>query len=312
MRPIAVMTSASARYPILVIAALAGVAIFVAAPTSTSARPTEPKSKDVQIANMVSQYMQFKHLSRRELDDEISRRCLRSFLKTLDSMKVFFLQSDVDEFMSMETRIDDFFRDSDFKEALLFAKQVFDRFLLRVDERLAYAQEMLRADHDFTIDEEMVRDPDATTYARSVEEANDRWRRRVKYDLLNEIADEIELEEAIEKLHKRYRSIRIRWNQTSNDDLLEIFLSALTSGFDPHSSYLSPSTKENFEISMRLELDGIGASLRSVDGQTVVHRIIPGGAADKHGELKAEDKIEQTRHHQKWRSLARWHQDRFR
>ena len=113
----------------------------------------------------------------------------------------------------------------------------------------------------------------------------------MKYDLLNEIADDIELDEAIEKLHKRYRSVRIRWRQTSNDDLLEFFLSALTSGFDPHSQYLSPSTKENFEISMRLELDGIGASLRSIDGQTVVHRIIPGGAADKHGELKAEDKI---------------------
>ena len=99
------------------------------------ARPAEPQPKDMQIANMVTQYMQFKHLSGRALDDEISQRCLKTFLKSLDSMKVFFRQSDVDEFMQMETRIDDFFRENDFREALEFAKTMFDRFLLRVDER---------------------------------------------------------------------------------------------------------------------------------------------------------------------------------
>jgi carboxyl-terminal processing protease len=65
----------------------------------------------------------------------------------------------------------------------------------------------------------------------------------------------------------------------------------MTTGFDPHSSYMAPSTLENFNITMRLELDGIGASLRSLDGYTVIQNIIPGGAADKHGGIKPEDKI---------------------
>ena len=99
------------------------------------------------------------------------------------------------------------------------------------------------------------------------------------------------MDEAIKKLTKRYESIRKSWQQTDNDELLERYLSAMTTSFDPHSSYMAPSTLDNFNIQMRLELDGIGASLRAVDGYTVVQNIIPGGAADKNGGLKPEDKI---------------------
>ena len=71
------------------------------------------------------------------------------------------------------------------------------------------------------------------------------------------------MDKAIKKLRKRYDSIRKSWNQTDNDELLERYLSAMTTGFDPHSDYMSPSTLDNFNITMRLELDGIGASLRA-------------------------------------------------
>ncbi len=137
----------------------------------------------------------------------------------------------------------------------------------------------------------MIRDPEAATFAKTPEEAAERWRQRVKFDLLKEIADDVAMDEAIKKLRKRYDSIRKSWQQTDNDELLERYLSAMTTGFDPHSSYMAPSTLDNFNITMRLELDGIGASLRSIDGYTVVQNIIPGGAADKHGGLKPEDKI---------------------
>ena len=70
-----------------------------------------------------------------------------------------------------------------------------------------------------------------------------------------------------------------------------MFLSAVTMSFDPHSSYMSPESLENFIIQMRLELDGIGASLESKYGETVVRHIVPGGAADKDGRLKVDDVI---------------------
>jgi carboxyl-terminal processing protease len=80
-------------------------------------------------------------------------------------------------------------------------------------------------------------------------------------------------------------------HQFDEEEIVEMFISALTTSFDPHSSYFSPTTYENFMIQMRLNLEGIGASLQSEDGLTVVKRIVPGGAAAKEGSLKVEDKI---------------------
>ncbi len=251
------------------------------------ARPTQPSAADRQITLAVSMLMERQHLSQQALNDTISQRCLETFIKELDPLKLFFYQSDVDEFMQNRTHLDDLIRRGDIQ----FAYNVFARFLSRVNERIIMALAQLDKPHDFAVDEEMVRDPEAATFPKTPEEAMERWRQRVKFDLLKEITDDVAMDEAVTKLRKRYDSIRKSWQQTDNDELLERYLSAMTTGFDPHSSYMAPSTLENFNITMRLELDGIGASLRSLDGYTVVQNIIPGGAADKNGGIKPEDKI---------------------
>ncbi len=80
-------------------------------------------------------------------------------------------------------------------------------------------------------------------------------------------------------------------HQTDSDELLEMYLTSLTTSYDPHSTYMSQSSLDNFDIQMKLKLEGIGAALQFTDGYTVVSKIIPGGAADKEGHLKPEDKI---------------------
>jgi carboxyl-terminal processing protease len=97
--------------------------------------------------------------------------------------------------------------------------------------------------------------------------------------------------EAKEKLLRRYRSFAKRMHQMTADELLETYLSTLTASLDPHTSYMSPGTLENFEIQMRLQLDGIGASLKGEDGYTTVASLVPNGAADKDGRLKAKDRV---------------------
>ena len=278
----------SRSYRNFVLALLATVCLVTAiwAP-SVTARPTDPTRVDRHIAIMVAALMDRRNFAELQMDDEISHRALDMFLKNLDRMKLFFLQSDVDEFMAERDNLDDYVKAGDVK----IAKKIFDRFLQRVTEQVAVAQEYIDAEHDFSLDETMIRDPDEWGYAKTKEELNERWRKRVKYDLLLEIADEVPHDEAVEKLHKRYRGIQRNWEQHSNEELLEDFLSAITSSFDPHSSYMSPSTLDNFTIQMRLELDGIGASLESKYGETIVRRIVPGGAADKDGRLKEEDVI---------------------
>ena len=264
-----------------------GCLALAVACSAARADPIAPSKGDRQVTRTVTQLLSRSHLSRHPLDDEISRRCLKTFLKSLDPWKVYFYQSDVDGFLKRQNDLDDMARAGD----VSFAYTVFQSFLARVDERVAAIDQLLAMKHDFTADEEMVSDRDLTHYPKTAAEAREKWRKRIKYDLLMLKVDEIEGKEAVEKLTRRYHSFARRMHQTDGEELLEMFLSSLTTSYDPHTSYMSPSTYENFLIMMRLQLEGIGASLQSVDGYTVIKKIIQGGAADKDGRLKVEDKI---------------------
>lgn len=272
--------------------ALVGVATSTLVAPLATARPTDPdpreKIKQKNISIFVSSLIDKRHMAKLGLGDETSRRAMEMYFKTLDPMKLYFYQSDIDQFEPELTKIDDYVKAGD----VTLAKRIFDLFLERVAERTAVAQKLVDAPHDFTVDESMERDPEKLSWFKTKEEADERWRKRVKYDLLLQSTDkETPADQTLDRLHKRYRSIDKRWDQTSNDELLEMFLTAVTMSFDPHSSYMSPENLENFAIQMRLELDGIGASLESKYGETVVRHIVPGGAADKDGRLKVDDVI---------------------
>src|SRR5688572_4087397 len=149
------------------------VAITVA---GLSARPTQPSPTDKLITQAVSHLMERAHLTGQPLDDKISERCLDTFVKELDPLKLFFYQSDIDEFKRNKDALDEGFRRGDVR----FAYDVFARFLARVDERVQLAHAELDKTHDFTIDEDMIRDPEAAAFPKTPEEAADRWRQRVK------------------------------------------------------------------------------------------------------------------------------------
>ncbi|MEQ8791487.1 MAG: carboxy terminal-processing peptidase [Pirellulaceae bacterium] len=255
--------------------------------TSWAADLTGPQASDRQVARMVMNLMRREHLSKHPLDDDMSRRGFTNFIKSLDPMKVYFYQSDIDEFKKSELQIDDDVASGD----ISLAYTIFNRFLQRIDERVATVDELLKLQPDFTLDEEMIIEPDKAEYAKTKEEAYERWRKRIKYDRLVLKGDETEGAEAVERLTKRYHSFAKRMHQTDSSELLEMYLTAITSTFDPHTTYMSDKSFENFKITMRLELDGIGAALSSTDGMTMVTKIIPGGAADKHGKLQVEDQI---------------------
>lgn len=261
------------------------------------------------VAKVVAKLMQSDHLSSRKLDDTISNRAFDMFIKNLDPMKAYFLQSDIDDFSKWKTQLDNQMLAGDFTAAF----EVFGRFLYRVDERTDLAVELIDAEHDYSIDEEMISDPDAMTFAKNEEEAYEIWRKRIKYSLLvlrgddkdekakaeNKEGDDGEAKKTVkkkddpkERLRKRYRSFARRMHQIDAEDIVERYITAITTSFDPHTSYLSKGTFENFLIQMGLELEGIGATLSIMDdGYTVIKNIVPGGAAATQGGLKVEDKI---------------------
>lgn len=279
------------------------------------ADPVAPTGRDQQIAVVVAELLQKRHLSRHPFDQEIAERAITQFLKMLDPMKLYFYRGDVDALMARHKEVQNVVRRGD----VGFAYAAFRIFLSRVDQRLQLAEQLLSVRHDFTVDEEMITDPDQTDFPRDEAEAREKWRKRIKYDLLDLKADRLEEErtarkaqapgqqppaeprrelspeqqyrEDVERLRTRYQSIARRWHQVDGDELLELYLSAISTSFDPHTTYMSPSTVDNFEIQMKLKLEGIGAALRSADGYTVVDRIVPGGPAESDGRLKVGDKI---------------------
>ena len=290
---------------------LAGFVVF--AVQGSLAELSGPTASDRSITLSVVNLMRTEHLTRHPLDNEISERTMKGFIKTLDPMKVYFYQADVDGFMKLEDDLDDKLKTGDTS----FSYNVFNTLLKRIDERVQTVDELLSAQHDFTIDEEMVIDPDVAEYPKDAAEARELWRKRIKYDLLvlkaaekddsksdakdkdgdadkkNDTAKKspAEEEEPTARLARRYHSFSKRMHQTDHQELLEMYLTSMTTAYDPHSTYMSPKNLENFKIQMRLDLEGIGASLMFDDGYTVVKELIPGGAADKEGHLKPEDRI---------------------
>jgi carboxyl-terminal processing protease len=264
-------------------------AFFAAAPVaSLHAELNGPTAEDRQITKAVIRYMRDGHITRHELNDEIAERLVTNFLKTLDVQKAFFYQSDIDSFRAGEKELDDNLRDGKTD----FAFHVFDIYLKRVDERIQWVDQLLAVPFDFTVDEEIVRDVDSMKYAVDEADAKELWRKKIKYDLLAlKATEKLEGKEAREKLGRRYHGLQKRMHQLKQHELLEWYLTAMTTSYDPHSTYMSPATEENFNIQMRLKLQGIGAQLQYDDGYTIVNKIIPGGAADKDGRLKKKDRI---------------------
>ncbi|MBX3421442.1 MAG: carboxy terminal-processing peptidase [Pirellulaceae bacterium] len=267
------------------------------------------RASDARIVKTVAALMTKVHLANQPLDDEISRRAYDSMLKLLDPLKIYFLQSDIDALSKNRDKIDDFVQAG----KMDFAIELYQLFLKRLDERIAAAHQYVDTEHDFTIQESIAREPKKIEYPKDTAEANDRMRKQVKFRMLSLESDRIRAEQDLqagkqqsdlervligdpnedprERLHRSYRTLHKRWQQFDANELLELYVSALTTSFDPHTSYMSPSTQKNFMISMKLNLDGIGAQLTSEDGYTKLTSIVPGGAADKDGRLKPGDRI---------------------
>jgi carboxyl-terminal processing protease len=248
-----------------------------------------PGKQDRMVVQMVCAFLQRDHLSQPAIGDDLSRKLFRRFLKNIDPNKGYLLQSDVDDFRRFETELDDQLLRGD----MSFAYQVYQRFATRAAERLPLIEQLIQAPHDFTVKEYLETDFDSLDYARTQDELKERWRKRIKFDLLLERlgTNPTPEAEAKKKILERYKGVLKRWKQVDNYDLMEIYLSDLTTSIDPHSTYMSPATLDDFAIAMRLHLEGIGALLRSENGQTIVVEVVPGGAAAGDGRLKPNDKI---------------------
>ena len=260
-------------------------ALLTVTAVATQTRPSE--ARDSLAMRTVARLLQQDYLTEQQLDDKISRQALTAYVETLDPLKYYFEKTDLEEFERHGDELDDLLRDGE----PFFAHRVYKRYLARLEERVATAEEWLDAEHDFTVEEWLITDPEHATYPDGGDDARDRWRKRIKYDLLTLRANGSTDEEARERLQKRYRGFRRRMQRVEPDEIVQMFISSVTSSFDPHSTYMGAHQLENFEIHMRLDYQGVGALLVEREGEILIERILPGGPAERAGTLKAGDQI---------------------
>ncbi|MBI5368178.1 MAG: carboxy terminal-processing peptidase [Planctomycetes bacterium] len=265
----------------------AALLLSLAAAGLARTEPTAPRIEDSATVLDVNKLLSAAHLTGRKLDDAASRRIYKNFLKSLDPMKLYFSASDIAEFAAQETALDDKLRVGDLK----FAYLVFKRYLERVATRVEWAVAAANAPFDPAAEEEVTVDGEAAVWAPDEEAARARWQTYVHYQIAGLVADGTAEADARKRLEKRYRTLAKDLPQTGDDELVELYLNAMTMAYDPHTSYMGPRTLEDFRISIELSLEGIGALLAQEDGITVVREVIPGGAAALDGRLKAGDRI---------------------
>jgi carboxyl-terminal processing protease len=253
------------------------------------ATPLVEGPNDANIVRFVAQLLQRQHYLRMEIDDEVSSRFLDRYLDSLDNLHIYFIQSDLREFEKYRYKLDEMtVKHGDTTPARL----VFNRWRERLEQQYEYVHELLKEDKfDFATNDRFVIDRKKLPRPADLAEAKELWRARLRYEYLQEKLNKVEASEIVTNLTRRYTRVLRMFNEFDNDDVIQIYLTALAHVYDPHSDYMGKSELENFSIGMKLSLYGIGALLQSEDGICKIKSLTDGGPAQRSKQLKADDKI---------------------
>lgn len=246
--------------------------------------PDEFYKREEQI---IVQLLTFYHYKKQPLNDSLSSVVFDEYIKSLDINKSYFLKSDIQKFESFRNQLDDFIKEGN----LEIPFSIFNLFKKRVNERIEYIESALKKEFDFTINETYKPDREKEPWANSIDELNEIWRLRLKNEALGIMLTGKDWTKASSDLLKRYQNFHKVILQYEAEDVFSIYINSFLQTIDPHTDYFSPVNSDNFNISMKLSLEGIGAQLRQEGDYTVVASIVPGGPAAKSNLLHEEDKI---------------------
>lgn len=253
----------------------------------TSAPVLKPTADQAEAGVLAARLLTRFHYESLPLDDAMSQKIFKGYFDALDGEKLFFTQVDLDHFAPARTKLDDAIWNGDL--SIPFA--IFNLYEQRSAERTAYAQALLKKGFDFSTDENYQIDRDKAPWAKDTTALNDIWRKRIKNDWIRlKLAGQSD-NDIRKTLAKRYANYLDRVHQLDSQDVFQTFMNAYAMAIDPHSNYFGPRASANFDISMKLSLEGIGAVLEQHDDYTLIREIVPGGPAAKSGKLSVGDKI---------------------
>ncbi len=267
---------------------LSSVLLAVLAPFLVVLPTAHAKSDLEQVEVSVGRLLEEGHYTHQPLNDEVSKKFLRTYLELLDFSHLFFTQKDVDAlYAKYGTSIDDDVLLGNLKPAY----EIYELYQKRVDERVAKIKEQLKEPPDFNTDATIELSRQKSNWPKDEAESDVIWRNRILNELLQESMSEHPIEPGPQLIARRYDRLKRNVHEEDKPEQVKLFLAALAQTYDPHSEYLSQADLKNFSINMGLSLVGIGAMLRSEDGYAKIESLVVGGPAQKHGGIKVGDRI---------------------
>ncbi len=229
----------------------------------------------------------------------INSEIFDALVDQLDSQKIYFTEHEIISFRKKFSKFDNplsyqkkYLKPShcfiDLKSNFQFINLYFNRLIEATNYQL---KEVTKKNFNFTREETILINDDQKKWERSKFELRKVWRKIAKNDVLTSMLTNKKLEDATKTIEKRYKNRLRRISQRNEEDIFSIAVNNLTSFFDPHSSYFSPKSAEDFEMNMSLKLEGIGALLTTEDDYPTIVSIVPGGPAEKTGKINPDDKI---------------------
>lgn len=278
--------------------------------------------REAEVAKAVAVLLQSEHLLRKPIDDALSRTAFATYLDRVDASKLFLIKADREALAKHTDKIDDQL----LAGQLDLAHEGEKLFVMRATQIEGWVTAILAKPMDFTNEEFVELDGKKTEAAVDEKELEERWRRRLELEVLERVVDmedrlaaankpdpkakkdpknpapkidtskipatpEAREAKAREEIAKAYAGRFARLKNPAPLDAASDLINAITMAFDPHSTYLPPADKANFDIHLSGQLEGIGAVLREKDHDIEIVEVVPGGAASRQGGVTAGDLV---------------------
>ena len=270
-------------------------------------KPLAPTARQDSLDRIIAELLSQHHYRQSQLDDALSSLVLNAYLDSLDFSRSYFLASDIADFAKYRDTLDDALKSGDLQPAYT----IFNTYLRRLTERTARIQTLLKQDFRFDVEESLEVERKDAPWAKTSAELDELWRKRLKHEMLTLMLSNKDQTAARELLSKRYDNRLRQARQSTSEDVFQWYMNALAQAFDPHTAYFSPRNTENFNIQMRLSLEGIGCVLRMEDEQVTVVELVAGGPADLSQQIRPSDKIVAVAQGDKesWTDVVGWRLD---
>ena len=296
------------------------VVLFISLIISSNSFAYSDQKKAQLMGNIIKNALENYHYRGLKIDDDVSKKAFVEFIKKADYTKSFLLENDVKSLKRYEKDLDD---------QLISGKHAFLRaakkiLVKRIENVEKYRAKVFKKQFDFSKAESLELDPEKRDFFKTEKQIDDYWRKLFKHDVLIRYMSMIEeqKEEGKDKKDKKkkkkkktkkkkekkltdkemrakaskgvsekYEKFFKRLLEKKNENYLEEFLNSFSLVYDPHTNYLPPQKKEDFDIDISGSLEGIGAVLQEDGAYIKVIEIVPGGAAWRQKGLEVDDII---------------------